>query len=400
MGHDPDWREAHVDRAVSLVQRDKNHPSIILWSLGNEGGIGPNIQAMYDTVCRLDSTRLPFYDCHPRYSALHDFGYPYPDDLIRESAKETEKPLIAREYAHAMGNSMGNLQEYWDVIYADSSIAGAAIWDWVDQGLAKDGYWAYGGDFGDKPNDGNFNINGLVAPDRVPHPHYYEVQHVYQPISFVHEGDYIRLINRNQFTALDEYDYTYTLLQKGDSIASGPLTLSGDRLAIPTLPKDAKHPDFLNVYARLRRATPWAPAGYPIAKAQLSVAPPNCPVCCDAIATPLKKPKLKKTKDGFSITTPEGIITIDKRGALTSWQIDGKEMLVAPLEPYFWKPENDNQSKANFAQRLAVWKDAADKRTVRSVTAKKGKNSVTITAEMSLPVGADYTLTYTIKGNG
>ena len=150
----------------------------------------------------------------------------------------------------------------------------------------------------------------------------------------------------------------------------------------------------------MRRATPWAPAGYPIAKAQLSVAPQNCPVCCDAIATPPKTPKLKKTKDGFSITTPEGIITIDKRGALTSWQIDGKEMLVAPLEPYFWKPENDNQSKANFAQRLAVWKDAADKRTVRSVTAKKGKNSVTITAEMSLPVGADYTLTYTIKGNG
>ena len=135
MGNDPDWREAHVDRAVSLVQRDRNHPCVILWSLGNEGGVGPNIQAMYDTICALDSTRLPFYDCHPRYSALHDYGYPYPDDLVRESEKEKEKPLIAREYAHAMGNSMGNLQEYWDVIYADSSIAGGAIWDWVDQGL-------------------------------------------------------------------------------------------------------------------------------------------------------------------------------------------------------------------------------------------------------------------------
>ncbi|MBR4842369.1 MAG: beta-galactosidase, partial [Bacteroidaceae bacterium] len=168
MGEDTAWRDAHVDRAVSLVQRDKNHPSIIIWSLGNEGGIGPNIQAMYDAVVSLDSTRLPFYDCHPRYSALHDFGHPTPDVLRAEAEKETEKPLIAREYAHAMGNSMGNLQEYWDVIYADSSICGAAVWDWVDQGISKKEngieYWAYGGDFGDQPNDGAFCINGLIAP--------------------------------------------------------------------------------------------------------------------------------------------------------------------------------------------------------------------------------------------
>jgi len=138
MGEDPAWKDAHVDRAESLVKRDYNHPCVILWSLGNEGGVGPNIQAMYDTVVTLDSTRLPFYDCHPRYSALHDFSYPTPDVLKAEAEKETEKPLIAREYAHAMGNSMGNFQEYWDVIYADSSIAGAAIWDWVDQGLSEE----------------------------------------------------------------------------------------------------------------------------------------------------------------------------------------------------------------------------------------------------------------------
>ncbi len=135
MGHDAEWRDAHVDRAESLVKRDFNHPCVILWSLGNEGGVGPNIQAMYDKVCELDSTRPPFYDCNPRYSALHDFGYPSPDELRIEAQKETEKPMIAREYAHAMGNSCGNLQEYWDVIYNDSSIVGAAIWDWVDQGL-------------------------------------------------------------------------------------------------------------------------------------------------------------------------------------------------------------------------------------------------------------------------
>ncbi|MDE6497601.1 MAG: beta-galactosidase, partial [Muribaculaceae bacterium] len=137
MGHDPEWREAHVDRAVSLVARDRNHPSVIIWSLGNEGGVGPNIQAMYDTVVALDPSRLPFYDCNPRYSALHDEGYPTPQ-MMRDNARSvTDKPYIAREYAHAMGNSMGNFREYWDVIYADSTIAGAAVWDWVDQGIAK-----------------------------------------------------------------------------------------------------------------------------------------------------------------------------------------------------------------------------------------------------------------------
>ena len=431
MGHDPEWRDAHVDRAVSLVQRDKNHPCVILWSLGNEGGVGPNIQAMYDTVCRLDSTRLPFYDCHPRYSALHDYGYPYPDDLVRESANEKEKPLIAREYAHAMGNSMGNLQEYWDVIYADSSIAGGAIWDWVDQGLAPQtptpdpsrtggepysllhpnlpsrsggggggflpsvgGGYLYGGDFGDKPNDGAFCINGLVAPDRVPHPHYYEVQHVYQPITFVREGDYIRLINRDQFTALDEYDYTYKLLSGGDSIDGGTLTLRGDHLALPRL-EGCGGECFLNVSARLRHATPWAPAGYAVASEQFLLDKDrSISMYCG------KAPKLKKSKEGFVVTTPTGTLTIAPDGSVSSWKVDGKEMLVAPLEPYFWKPENDNQAAARFAQRVAVWKDAAAQRTVRSVTATKGKNSVTITAEMSLPIGADYTLTYTIKGNG
>ena len=270
MGEDIAWERAHVDRAESLVKRDFNHPCVILWSLGNEGGVGPNIQAMYDTVCRLDSTRLPFYDCHPRYSALHDFGYPTPDVLKAEAEKETEKPLIAREYAHAMGNSMGNFQEYWDVIYADSSIAGAAVWDWVDQGILKKEngveYFAYGGDFGDKPNDGNFNINGLIGPDRKPHPHYYEVQHVYQPITFVREGDAIRLINRDQFTSLDEYEYYYELSRNGEIAGGGLLDLKGDRIELPYYPDDNEVT--MTIEARLKEDKPWAKAGFAIASEQ------------------------------------------------------------------------------------------------------------------------------------
>ena len=362
MGHDPAWEEAHVDRAVSLVERDKNHPSIILWSLGNEGGIGPNIQAMYDTVCRLDSTRLPFYDCHPRYSALHDFGYPYPDDLRTQSELEKEKPLIAREYAHAMGNSMGNLQEYWDVIYADSSIACAAIWDWVDQGLEKDGFFAYGGDFGDMPNDGPFNINGLVGPDRKPHPHYYEVQHVYQPLSFVREGEDFRIINRDFFTDPAEYD-----------IASETVNIESETL--------------LNISARLKEDKPWAKKGFVVASEQFVLQPYDFPDDISGTA-----PQIEKTPEGYVVTTANATMTIDNTGAL--WLLD------APLEPYFWKPENDNQHAAGFAQRVGVWKEAAAQREVKSIRTVVRKDAVQIVAEMSLPIGADYTLTYTINNDG
>ena len=327
MGEDPAWKNAHVDRAESLVKRDYNHPCVILWSLGNEGGVGPNIQAMYDTVVALDSTRLPFYDCHPRYSALHDFGYPTPDVLKAESEKETEKPLIAREYAHAMGNSMGNFQEYWDVIYADSSIVGAAIWDWVDQGLypvdnskliVENSPFLYGGDFGDKPNDGNFNINGLVAPDRKPHPHYYEVQYVYQPLTFMrdeHDGT-IRIINRDSFTDTKEYDIT-----------CDTVTYGSERL--------------LNVYARLKEDKPWAEKGFVVAREQFVLQPYEYPLL------PAKK----------SVGKAE--VTINGN-TLSSWIVDGCEILHGPLEPYFWKPENDNQRAAGFARRVAEWKEVKD----------------------------------------
>ena len=349
MGEDPDWLNAHVDRAESLVKRDFNHPCVILWSLGNEGGVGPNIQAMYDAVCRLDSTRLPFYDCHPRYSALHDFGYPTPDVLKAEAEKETEKPLIAREYAHAMGNSMGNFQEYWDVIYADSSIAGAAVWDWVDQGLynvefrtegvefpagllkgpgegmavANSTFYTlhspflYGGDFGDRPNDGAFCINGLVGPDRTPHPHYYEVQYVYQPLTFVRATDgTISIINRDSFTDPSEYDIT-----------NDTLRIDGEVL--------------LNVAARLRHDKPWAEKGFVVAREQF-------------VLTPYIFPNASDLKPGGKAE-----VTVNGN-ALTSWKVDGREMLLAPLEPYFWKPENDNQHAAGFARRVAEWKEVKD----------------------------------------
>ena len=363
IGDNPNWTTPHVDRAVSLVQRDKNHPCVIMWSLGNEGGRGRNLKAMHDAVVALDSLIPPLCDTDRQYSAIYDDGYLTPNRLESEAKRICDRPFIMREYAHAMGNSMGNFQEYWDVIYADSSICGAAIWDWVDQGLLKKDengveYYAYGGDLGDHPNDGAFCINGLLAPDRTPHPHYYEVQHVYQPLQFVREADgTISIINRDSFTDPSEYDITY------DTVS-------------------VSFEKYLNVSARLKADKPWAKKGFAVASEQFQISQGLKNVrIYDGIA-----PKVKESPDGIIVSTGRSVITIDKSGALASWTVDGAEMLQAPLEPYFWKPENDNQHAAGFARRTAVWRKATD------VTVK-----YTVIDERTVQVDVDYQPTGTDK---
>ena len=376
MGEDPAWRVPHVDRAVSLVERDKNHPSVILWSLGNEGGVGPNLKAMHDAVVALDSTRIPFCDTDRSQSAIYDDGYLPPNRLREEARKVSDRPFMMREYAHAMGNSVGNLQEYWDIIYADSSICGVAIWDWVDQGLSDkliekgNGSFLYGGDFGDQPNDGPFCINGLVGPDRVPHPHYYEVQHVYQPLTFVRDADgQIRIINRDQFTAPDEYDIT-----------RDTVTVDGERL--------------LNVAARLKADQPWAPKGFAVARDQFVLQPYAFRQTLDGVPA-----KVQKTAAGLVVYTDRGTVTVSNDGTLTFGYLSSGAA-AAKLEPYFWKPENDNQHAAHFAERLAVWRDAMDKRTSKSFRTENGADGLRIISVSTLPVGAELELTYTIVKDG
>ena len=397
MGEDLSFQQAHVDRAESLVKRDFNHPCIILWSMGNEGGVGPNIEAMYNKVRELDTTRPPFYDSDRRYSSIWDDSYLYPDELKKNAQQVTDKPFMMREYAHAMGNSAGNLQEYWDVIYADSSIVGAAIWDWVDQGLERDGYYAYGGDFGDKPNDGEFCLNGIIAPDRKPHPHYYEVQHVYQPIQFVQEGDStIRIINRDYFTGTDEYEYYCEVLHNGE-LVSGELTkIKDDRFEIPYPYYPYDDPELiLNVSARLRHDTPWAEEGFVVAREQFVLKPETFWPAFGG-----KSAVMMRLDNDINVTTKDAIILFNGTGAMSSLVVKGKQLLEAPLEPYFWKPENDNQHAAHFAERTAIWKDATEKRVVKNIRTEEKKDVVKIIYEMSLPtVAADLTLTYSITND-
>ena len=166
LAHQPTWKEAHVDRMVSLVQRDKNHPSVIIWSMGNEAGPGENFAACRAAALAIDSTRPIHYERDNANADIDSTMYPSVEWLTQAGQSDSPKPFIMCEYAHAMGNAVGNLQEYWDAIESSKRLIGGCIWDWVDQGLrtrTEDGreYFAYGGDFGDQPNDGNFCINGL-----------------------------------------------------------------------------------------------------------------------------------------------------------------------------------------------------------------------------------------------
>ena len=428
MGDNPVWKKAHVDRAAALVPRDKNHACVIFWSLGNEGGQGRNLIAMADTVRKLDSTRLIYSDTQRDVSAIYDDGYVHPDKLKSMGQKIKDRPIFLREYAHVMGNSGGNLQEYWDVIYADSSLVGGAIWEWVDQGLAKrlDGspmkydehpedlklkdneFWAYGGDFGDNPNDGVFCIKGLVASDRVPNPHYYEVQKVYQPVVFQLDNTnplFVKVTNHYDFLSLKEFDLLYEFTSNGKVIQSGKLNSSilpgksGD-IAIPTLSTLATSSGeiCLNLYVHLKKPTLWAKAGYCIAREQFVIKPFQF----KKIEADGKTLNVKESADEISIQGDSLNIVLSKSsGALKSWRINNSELLKGALEPYFWKPPNDNQRQAKYVQNQGIWKTVAANRVVENVEIKKEDGNVAVTFQMNFSdIGAAYTLKYTVNGKG
>lgn len=418
IGDNPDWTISHVDRAISLVERDKNHPSILFWSLGNEAGGGLNARAMADTIRAMDPSRIVFYDSDRSVSDIYDDSYLHPDKLIALAKKVTDRPVIMREYAHAMGNSLGNFQEYWDIIESHDNIAGAAIWEWADHGIAKkidgsplrydknpsrlsldkDEFWAYGGDFGDQPNSGTFCIDGLISADRSPHPHYYQVQKVYQYIGFKQENNSrIRLENKYWFTNLDEFEYRYEWLRDGKVIQSGNVELQGNVLNIPNKPTPEGE-IFLSVSACLKKATLWADKGFEVAKEQFQI---NTVEQAAITGQNTDKISIHEIAGNINISTGETIVTIDKsNGALTGWEVKGVSLLKGALEPYFWKPANDNQMRNGYDQRLGDWKKAAQEREVKNIQYSSKNGVATVRVDMKLPVGAFYQLQYKVNGQG
>jgi len=419
IGDNPEWTSAHIDRAVSMVHRDKNSPSIVFWSLGNEGGKGLNLKAMRNAILNIDTTRLIYSDSDRSVSDVYDEGYLAPAKLKELAEKTTDRPVFMREYAHAMGNSLGNFKEYWDVIESDQSIVGAAIWDWVDQAIAKkkdgsslsitnnvagyklnsDEYWSYGGDFNDKPNDGSFCINGLVSSDRVPHPHYFEAQKVQQYIDFtlIPGTSNVQVISKLDFSPLNDYTYSFEYLDDGDLVKSEEKQINEDNiLEIPSI-AGSKGELILNVYAKLSKSTLWANKGFIVARGQFILKPAKYHV----LNSGGKTPEVKRNDSIIEVVAGLSTFVFDVgNGSLMNWSNDGKSLIKGRLEPYFWKPANENQLRNGYNTRLGSWRNAASNRKLKSLNIKSEKGSTILIFEFELPVGADYILKYSINEEG
>lgn len=293
LSHPAEWKNAHVARNLEMVHATVNHPSIVIWSLGNEAGPGQNFVAAYEAVKKVDASRPVQYE---RNNSIVDIGSnQYPSiSWVREAVKGKYKlkyPFHISEYAHSMGNATGNLIDYWEAIESSNFFMGGAIWDWIDQSMyaydkeTGQRYVAYGGDFGDKPNDGTFVMNGLIFSDLTPKPAYYEVRKVYQNVEVKAldiRGGKIEIFNKNYFTSLDEYDIVWSLWRDGKEIQQGttfkaPIsTIEPRTKAVAEVPYDfatldASSEYFVKIQFVWKEAKPWGEKGYVQMEEQLLV---------------------------------------------------------------------------------------------------------------------------------
>jgi beta-galactosidase len=415
----PEWREAHLDRIRRLVERDKNHPSVIIWSMGNEAGDGTNFEAASEWIHRRDPSRPVHYERAELRPHTDIYCPMYPDisAIVAYAEKKQDRPLIMCEYEHAMGNSCGNFQEYWDAIEQYPELQGGCVWDWVDQGIWKttpDGrrYFGYGGDFGDSPTDGNFCCNGLVLPDRTITPKTIEVKKCYQNVGFKPvdlAAGRVEIVNKFFFTDLDGFECAWSLEEDGRRIQSGTLGRLGlaprqARTVDVPFKKPAARPGaeyFLNFSVSLAEATAWAPKGHEIAAEQFKL--PFAAAAAPPVAAIL--PPLRKSESGATIVISgrDFEIKFDSRlGKLVSYRFRGTELLRRGPEPNFWRAPTDNDFGNGLPARCAVWQRASVNRTLVSFDVEaKGEGTIRLTARFDLPdVRSKHTTTYTVFGSG
>ncbi|MBC7186416.1 MAG: DUF4981 domain-containing protein [Calditrichaeota bacterium] len=353
LANKPEWRAAHLDRITRMVERDKNHPSVIVWSLGNEAGDGTTFEEASDWIHQRDPSRPVHYEragTRPHTDIVCPM-YPPLEHLVQYGSQDRDRPLIMCEYAHAMGNAVGNLQEYWEVIERYRNLQGGCIWDWVDQGLRKYAvndrgekvwFWAYGGDFGDQPNDGNFCCNGLVLPDRRTTPKLWEVKKVYQNIA-IEPVDLmrglVRVRNKFFFTDLAEFVATWVLTEDGSEIQRGvlpPLALAPGQSAAVRIP--FKKPRLcpgaeyhLRIAFHLRAATSWAEQGHEVAWEQFFIPFQTKPA-----------PRVQLPPGEVQVVDQDGLVSLHGKdfvasfsratGALASLRYQGMEVLAQGVE--------------------------------------------------------------------
>lgn len=413
IAEDPVWEASYVDRTQRMVARDRNHPSILFWSLGNESGYGVNNAAQAQAIREMDVTRPIHYepDHQAETADVVSEMYTSVPRLIQQGESGEAKPFFLCEYAHAMGQGPGNLKEYWEAINRYPRLIGGCVWEWADHGIARaDGngepYYAYGGDFGDKPNDGNFCVDGLCYPDRRPHTGLMEYKKIIEPVHVTFTDDEMTIENRWAFTTLDAVDAYWTAERGGETIAQGVLPqLHTAPNASETIPLPCTEPDcLLTVCFAMRCQAPWAERGHEVAWAQTGTlsgfdvepaARETTPLCVDA-------------SEGLTITGGRFTVAFDpKRGKLASYRWDGLELLRDGIVPNLWRAPTDNDiGGANIA---SAWqKEGLDRLQSRLESfdwEQTGDDTVRVRV---ITVHGGYIVrpvlrfeqTYTVNGNG
>ncbi|MBN2640914.1 MAG: DUF4981 domain-containing protein [Victivallales bacterium] len=391
MSSNPRWTNAFMDRTIRMVMRDKNHACIYAWSLGNESGYGMNHSAAAGWVREYDHTRLVHYegamgreqhncDRDTSHTAVSDFicpMYPHVDRMIHWAETTSDwRPYIPCEYTHAMGNSNGNLKEYWDAIEKYHGLQGGFIWDWVDQGITKVDeagreYWAYGGDFGDEPNDKNFCINGMIWPDRTPHPAMYEFKKLVQPIAVsavnLHQGKF-KIKNKNYFTSLKQYRASWEIQIEGKTVQKGKLQLADVQPGetqdvhidynIPALKKGQEC--FINFSFTTAAISSWAPRGHEIAWEQFKL-----PFVGAAMPMSAQNAKLKidDAENSISISGKDFTLIFDRNdGVISSLNSGGRELFINGPLFNIWRGPTDNDGVKSWTgqneKSLGKWTTA------------------------------------------
>ena len=421
LGHNPDWLTAHLDRVVNMFERNKNYPSVTIWSLGNEAGNGYNFYNAYVKVKELDRTVMNRPVCYER--ALWEWNtdmfvpqYPSAAWLREIGEKGADRPVVPSEYAHAMGNSTGDLYGQWQAIYKYPHLQGGYIWDWIDQGiLQKDAagreFWAYGGDFGkDMPSDGNFVCNGLVGPDQEPHPAMAEVKYNLQNVGFeavdAASGRF-RVRNRFYFTDLSAYMLSYVISGDGRVVKRGvlPLALAPQASAEVEVPVAAvkRNPGveyFVNFEVTTLRAEPLVPAGHVIAEDQFALPVRGARA---AWRSQGKAPAVTEQGTQVTISSADVSFVFDKASAtVTSYRVRGEEYADNGfgLRPNFWRAPTDNDYGNGAPERMQVWKTASRDFRLTAVDHAVEGNAVALTVRYALPAGNDYIVKYTVHADG
>ncbi len=423
LANKPAWREAHLDRIVRLVERDKNHPSVIIWSLGNEAGDGPNFEAGADWVHARDPSRPVLYEPAEERGYVDIVAPMYARDYMLESyaARKDDRPLIMSEYAHAMGNSVGNLADYWDIIRQHDVLQGGFIWDWVDQGLwrtnsAGESYLAYGGDFGPPgvPTDGNFLLNGLVTSDRRPKPHLWEVKKVYQPIAIRVvdiETARFEVENRYGFTNLDRMQPFWRITADGADVATGtmePLSVApGARhqltLPFPQISVEPGAEYLITIGFVTERDAPLVPANHLVAWEQFQLPiTPGEPAAADGLLRPVA---VTETHETVTVTAGTVSAVWNKRsGALASLRQDGTELIRTGPIPNMWRAPTDNDFGSDQQIRSGVWRDGASDRVRRldsMIVHREGDGPATVASYYTLTTtGSRWTSRYRVHAGG